>query len=272
MYTSSVRSQAFLLFVCLPPAVLILGAGAGCPIEPPGGVGGDQFGIDLVNNTSFEIDPGVQVEESLLDLGTLAALEGSDEPVAFDVECLPGDTLTIEPILFLTTDTAVLTINGPVGMEEGVDYACGDIIRLGFSQDAAGAFLVEVFVNDVQISPPGVIGVEAFGLDLVNDTSFEVDPGVHVADFLLGLGTLGPLEGSNVPVGFNLSCFPGDTLTIDPILLLTPDTSVLTVNGPIGLDEGVDYVCGDIIRLGFRQDQTEAFFVDVFVNDVLIAP
>ena len=49
---------------------------------------------------------------SLLDLGTLAPLEGTDSPVAFDVECFAEDTLVIEPILFLSPDTQVLTGNG----------------------------------------------------------------------------------------------------------------------------------------------------------------
>jgi len=73
--------------------------------------------------------------------------------VAFDVDCFVGDTLTIEPILFLASDTQVLTANGPVVLEEGFDYVCGDIIRLEFSQDGTGAFFVDVFVNDVLINP-----------------------------------------------------------------------------------------------------------------------
>jgi hypothetical protein len=269
MYTPSVVRRAFMLFVCVPPAVLVLSAGAGCPIQPPGT---EQFGLDLVNNTSFEVDPDVAVEDFLLDLGTLPPLEGTDQPAAFDVDCLPGDTLTVEPLLLLTQDTPVLTINGPVGLEEGVDYVCGDIIRLEFSQDEGEAFFTEVFINNVQITPPGVVGAEVFGLDLVNDTTSRVDPGVHVGEFLLGLGTLTALEGSNVPVGFNLSCFEGDTLSVDPILLLGPDTGVPAANGPVGLEEGIDYACGDTIRLEFSQDVTETFFVDVFVNDVLVNP
>ena len=152
MYPSSVRRHAFLLFVCLPLAVLVLSAGQGCPSQPPDVIEANTFGLDLVNNTSFEVDPGVQVDEFLLGLGTLAPLEGTDLPVAFDVDCSAGDTLTIEPILFLTSDTQVLTANGPIVLEEGVDYVCGDIIRLEFSQDGTGAFFVDVFVNDVLIT------------------------------------------------------------------------------------------------------------------------
>ncbi len=272
MYPPSLSKQAFLLFVCLPLAVLALTAGQGCPSPGPDVIETDAFGLDLVNNTSFEVDPGVQVDESLLELGTLAPLEGSDVAVAFDVDCFAGDTLTIEPILFLASDTQVLTANGPVVLEEGIDYVCGDIIRLEFSQDGTGAFFVDVFVNDVLINPADGGETNAFGLDLVNDTSFEVDPGVQVDEFLLGLGTLAPLEGSGVAVAFDVDCFVGDTLTIEPILFLASDTQVLTANGPVVLEEGIDYVCGDIIRLEFSQDGTGAFFVDVFVNDVLINP
>lgn len=153
MYTPSVRRRAFLLFVCLPPAVLVLSAGAGCPLEPPGGIGTDQFGLDLANGTSFEVDPGVQVDDFLLDLGTLAPLEGSDLAVPYDVDCFAGDTLTIDPVLLLTPDTRVLTANGPIVLEQGADYVCGDILRLEFSQDGTGAFFLDVFVNEVLITP-----------------------------------------------------------------------------------------------------------------------
>ncbi len=267
MYTPSTRKRAFLLSVCLPPIVLVLGTGAGCPVGPSDGIGTEQFGLDLANTTSSEVDPGVAVDGFVLELGTLAPLEGNDVPVPFDVECLPGDTLTIDPILLLPVSLGgqVLTDNGPIVLVEGVDYACGDIVGLRFRQDPSGTFFVDPFVNNVSITPP-------LGLDLVNNTSFEVDPGAAVDDFLLELGTLAPLEGSDVPVSFDGDCLAGDRLTIDPVLLLAPDTRVLAANAPVVLEEGFDYLCGDIIRLEFRQDETEAFFVDVFVDEVLITP
>jgi hypothetical protein len=36
------------------------------------------------------------------------------------------------------------------------------------------------------------------------------------------------------------------------------------------IEEGLDYICGDIITLDFVQDNTGTFFVDVFVNGDLI--
>jgi len=270
MYTSLIRRRALLLFVCLPPGVLLVGAGAGCPFELP--TGNEPFGLDLVNSTSFEVDPHVLVNGYLLDLGALAPLEGTDRPVAYDVDCFPDDALTVDPILSLTPDTSVLAADGPIGLTEGVDFVCGDIIELEFSHDETGAFVADVFVNDVLITPSGVDGVDVLGIDMVNHTTFEVDPGVHVDEFLLGLGTLVPLEGTDLAVEFNVACFTGDTLTIEPLLFLTPDTTVVTANGPVVLEEGIDYVCSDILRLEFSQDGTGTFFVDVFVNGVLINP
>jgi hypothetical protein len=163
------RRRAFLLFVCLPLATLVFSSGPGCPgvnvvvdtppvviREDPGTViviEPDAFGIDLVNDTLFDADPGVWVDDFLLDLGTLAPLEGTDFPVAFDVDCFAGDTLTIDPTLLLPANVDLVAANGPVVLEEGIDYLCGDIITIELSQDGSGTFFVDVFVNDVLINP-----------------------------------------------------------------------------------------------------------------------
>jgi hypothetical protein len=149
MRTTPSHRRVFLLSAGLASALLLLCAGTGCPSNAV--VVPDTFGIDLVNDTDFEVDPGVSVDQFPLDLGTLGPLEGSDVPVAFDVDCLPGDTLTIDPILFLP-DTDALAANGPIVLEEGIDYFCGDILTLEFSQDAAGTFFVDVAVNGTFIT------------------------------------------------------------------------------------------------------------------------
>ena len=165
MYALSNRRRAFWLSVCLPPALLVLNSGAGCftsvnlpPVvteEPPGTtlVPSDAFGIDLLNDTTFTVDPGVSVDQFVLNLGTLAPLEGSDVPVSFDVDCVSGDTLTIDPTLFLAGGVQVLAANGPVTLVEGTDYSCGDIISLDFSQGTSGTFFVDVFVNGTLFNP-----------------------------------------------------------------------------------------------------------------------
>jgi hypothetical protein len=169
MYASSIRRRAFLLYVCLPLALLALNSGQGCfntnvvdvrdpPViveEPPGTVvvvEPDAFGIDLINDTVFDVDPGVSIDDFVLDLGVLAPLEGSDVPVPFDVDCFPGDTLTIDPTLLQPGGVDVLVAN-PLVIEEGIDYFCGDIITIDFFQDNTGTFFIDVFVNDQLINP-----------------------------------------------------------------------------------------------------------------------
>jgi hypothetical protein len=168
MCTVLSRRRAVLLFVWLPLAVLPLCGGAVCSlgggnavvpeppdvvVEQPGTVvvAAGAFGIDLVNETDFEVDPGVSVDEFVLDLGTVGPLEGSDLPVSFDVDCVPGDTLTIDPALFLSPVTSVFATNAPIVLHEGADYFCGDVITLDFVQDANGTFFVDVAVNGVFI-------------------------------------------------------------------------------------------------------------------------
>ena len=170
MYSSSTRGRTFLLYVSLSLTVWVLNSGQGCgqplvvdvrgpPVviaEPPGTVvvvEPDVFGIDLINNTVFDVDPSVFIDDFMLDLGVLAPLEGSDFPVPFDVDCFPGDTLTIEPVLFQPGGADLLAANGPVVIEEGFEYFCGDIITIEFVQDGTGTFFVDVFVNDVLVNP-----------------------------------------------------------------------------------------------------------------------
>lgn len=169
MNTTMPRNRALLMFVVLPLTTLVLTSGQGCPgfnvvvdtppvvIHRPSDVivvvDPDAFGIDLVNDTLFDADPGVWVDDYALDLGFLAPLEGTDFPVAFDVDCYAGDILTIDPALWLTDIDYILAANGPVELEEGFDYFCGDIITIELFQDGTGTFFVDVYVNDVLINP-----------------------------------------------------------------------------------------------------------------------
>ena len=168
MPTPSARRRAFLLFVCLPLATLVLSTGPGCPSAGPTGhhapavvpedpgtivVQAGSFGIDLVNGTEFDVDPGVSVDQFGLDLGTLAPLEGLDLPTSFDVDCFPGDTLIIDPTLFLSDSNPVAAANAPVVLYEGTQYLCGNLIELDFTQDTTGQFFVDVFVNGVLANP-----------------------------------------------------------------------------------------------------------------------
>ena len=68
-------------------------------------------------------------------------------------------------VVHLDTQNQVVTVNGPVVLEEGADYICGDIIRLEFSQDTTGAFFVDVFVNDAGVE---LVGMEAGGRAVVH--------------------------------------------------------------------------------------------------------
>ncbi|GEM_PF-1506049 len=134
-----------LLFPLL--AILTLAGNMGCPA--PGGdvILPDFVTLELVNETPFEVDPGVFINGSQLNTGLL--FPAPDELV-LDVDCFPGDLIEIDAILLDPFDPAfdVLSANVPV-LEEGFEFLCGDIITIFYTQDAFGTFFVEVAVNDV---------------------------------------------------------------------------------------------------------------------------
>jgi hypothetical protein len=114
--------------------------------------------------------------------------------------------------------------------------------------------------------PPGAIGI-----DLANETAFTIDPLIWVGGYPLGLRTLAPLEGFGEGTAYDVDCFSGDELVIDPALLLEDGDQVLPVNGPVVLQEGVDYFCGDLISVYPRLDEEGTYFVAVSVNDFFVA-
>lgn len=116
----------------------------------------------------------------------------------------------------------------------------------------------------------GDIPADAIGIDLVNETAFTIDPFIWMGGFPLGLRTLAPFEGVDGPVAFDVDCFPGDELVIDPGLL-QDSGQVLPDNGPVVLLEGVDYSCGDLISTNMQVDANNVYFVTVAVNDFLVA-
>jgi hypothetical protein len=133
--------------------------------------------------------------------------------------------------------------------------------------------------SDGRQQPPTVITAigthipaDAIGFDMANRTEFDVDPGVFVGQFELNLGTLAPFEGhGDTAVSFQVDCFSGDTLTVDPILFTPAGDAFFAVNAPVVLQQGVDYLCGDNIGIGYTLDGQGNFFADVAVNGVRVS-
>lgn len=102
-------------------------------------------------------------------------------------------------------------------------------------------------------------------VELVNNTGFLVDPGLFVSGELIIIDP--PLDPGEL-LTLDIDCFLEDVLEVDATLLL-PDADLLAVNVPV-LEEGISYLCGDIVTFFFEQDITGQFFVEVAVNDVLL--
>lgn len=141
---ASCRRLAWLL--CWP--VLSGVMGAQCSLVLPGGgviIPADDFvTVELVNETDFPVDPGLFLEGEFIDNDLLDPLVVRTE----EVDCLPGDRLGADAILYLSPNEEVYSDNVPE-LEEGFEYVCGDVITFFFTLDADGVFFTEVAVNDV---------------------------------------------------------------------------------------------------------------------------
>lgn len=257
MNLSFITRRAGLMLFSLPLGALILGAD--CTIALPGfggGPAGDEFvTVELINETAYPVDPGLFIEDEFIDNDLL----GSDLIRSADIECFSGDLLGVDPILFFAEDDGVASINVPT-LEEGFEYDCGDIITFYLRQNSAGTFYVNTTVNDFSIDDFVIV-------ELVNETGNPVDPGLFVEDVFVDTDPIDPATQRIDEV----DCFPGDLIGVDPLLLLSADDELASINVP-ELIEGVDYFCGDVVTFFFTLDDEGVFFVDVAVNDVLLTP
>ncbi len=151
MSRSSRSRRSAWLFLFLPLAILAGASGFGCPPIFDGGVIVEDFvTFELINETPFEVDTGIFIDDFLVDFGEFNVLLPFEAAPLLDVECIPGDVITIDAILLDPVDPLldVPSANVPV-LVEGFDYFCGDLITVFYTQDAVGTFFVDVAVNDI---------------------------------------------------------------------------------------------------------------------------
>ncbi len=129
------------------------------------------------------------------------------------------------------------------------------------------------FLPPVAVDPP-------VGVGIVNTPRFPVDPMIYpppsnqiafIEDVVLpenfvDTGTIPPAS----TVGFDLDCAIAGTIYLDyPEMLLSPTEAVLSATAPF-LQDGFEYVCGDLVTFTFYDDPTVGFFTEVTVNGLLI--
>lgn len=120
-----------LLLICCAPLILQTGCGdviGEFQIIPRN----TEISVRVINNTDFDVDPGVEFGRSELFLQSLnAGILAPDEVVTFDIDCDDALVLT-------TTDSAQLGlftefVLDPLPLFEiDFDYFCGELIVIEF--------------------------------------------------------------------------------------------------------------------------------------------
>lgn len=129
--------------------------------------------------------------------------------------------------------------------------------------------------------PPPVIVDPPVGVDFVNTTGYPVNPFMYadpsnqiafiedvvLPENIVDTGTIPPAG----TVAIDLDCVIAGTIFLDtPEMLLSPTEAVLSLTAPF-LQDGYEYVCGDLVTFTFYDDPTVGFFTEVDVNGVIIS-
>ncbi len=100
-------------------------------------------------------------------------------------------------------------------------------------------------------------------VELINETDFPVDPGLFV-DGLEFVLEGDPLLAAGEIVTLEFDCFAGTKLQTDAILL-APEGQILSDNVPL-VEEGFEFLCGDVVSFIFIDNGVDPFYTEVDVN------
>lgn len=118
-----------------------------------------------------------------------------------------------------------------------------------------------IFFPPPVVTPPPVILPDFVDIELEELTFDPVDPGLYID----GLLVPDPLFGIET-----YECYAGMTIQTDA-LLLVPGGVIPSDTPPFVLEEGFDFLCGDIVSFRFVDNGFDPFFTRIEVNGVLIA-
>jgi hypothetical protein len=112
---------------------------------------------------------------------------------------------------------------------------------------------------------PGPI-VDIVTVELINNTAFPVDPNLFISGEFIAIDP--PLAPGEIEA-LDIECFLGDILETDASLIISPFEEVASANVPF-LEEGFEFLCGDVVTFIFQQDIAGVFFTEVEVNGFLV--
>lgn len=243
--------------IVLPPVVVVPD-----PVVP------ELVDVVLVNDSGEYVQPLLYADpRTLFDINDILFAENL---IDIGEPLYPGEVVTVTLTcddagsLLADADTIELadgTLMDSVLIRQGEHFFCGE----------------EVIMYYEPILVPAPVTVE-----LVNTTSnfvdafFWSDPGtlgvpelVAIPDNFIDVGE--PLAPGEV-VTLTLDCVDAGTFLIDGDLLLEPTGNPLPSENLLLLNEGLHFLCGDLVSFYYEVDGAGGFFISADVNDVNIAP